>query len=62
MKGIDLVDDEVNEYLKNIAIDYKKEIGEFTFYRGKGIYSNHLARLKKYEDLLAFMLSNDLIE
>ena len=62
LKKIDVMDDEVTEYLKKIAIDYKKEIGDFTFYRGKGIYTNHLAILKKNENLLAFMLSNDIIE
>ena len=46
-KKINLLNDEVTEYLKEIAIEYKKEIGEFTFYNGKGIYSNHLAILKK---------------
>ena len=56
------MNDKVTEYLKNIAIDYKKDIGDFTFYRGKGIYTNHLAILKKNENLLAFMLSNDIIE
>ena len=60
MKKINLMNDEVNEYLKEIAIDYKKEIGEFTFYNGKGIYSNHLSILKKNDNILAFMLSNDL--
>ena len=56
------MNDEVTEYLKDVAIDYKKEIGDFTFYRGKGIYSNHLATLKKNENLLAFMLTNELVE
>ena len=59
-KKINLLNDEVTEYLKEIAIEYKKEIGEFTFYNGKGIYSNHLAILKKNENLLAFMLTNEL--
>ena len=54
--------DEVTEYLKEIAIDYKKEIGEFTFYNGKGIYSNHLSILKKNDELLASIQSNDLVE
>lgn len=62
LKKINLMSDEVTEYLKEIAIDYKKEIGEFTFYNGKGIYSNHLSILKKNENLLAFMLSNDLVD
>lgn len=62
LKRINLMNDEVTEYLKDVAIDYKKEIGDFTFYRGKGIYSNHLATLKKNENLLAFMLTNELVE
>ena len=62
LKRINLMNDEVTEYLKDVAIDYKKEIGDFTFYRGKGIYSNHLATLKKDENLLAFMLTNELVE
>ena len=62
IKKINLMSDEVTEYLKEIAIEYKKEIGEFTFYNGKGIYSNHLSILKKNDNLLAFMLPNDLVD
>lgn len=57
-----LKNDEVTEYLKEIALEYKKEIGDFIFYNGKGIYTNHLAAIKKNENLLAFMLSNELLD
>lgn len=56
------MNNEVTEYLKEIAIEYKKEIGDFIFYNGKGIYSNHLKILKKNENLLAFTLTNELSE
>lgn len=59
-KKIDLMNDEVAEYLKELVIDYKKEIGDFTFFGGRGIYSNHLAKIKKNENRLAFMISNDI--
>ena len=57
-----LMNDEVNEYLKEITLEYKKEIGDFTFHNGKGIFTNHLKFLKKNEDILAFMLSNDILD
>ena len=62
LKKINIMNDEVTEYLKGIAIEYKKEIGEFTFYNGKGIFTNHLSKIKKDENLLAFMLTNELCE
>lgn len=60
LKKINIMNDEVTEYLKEIALEYKKEIGEFTYYNGKGIYTNHLTILKKNDNILAFMLSNNL--
>ena len=62
LKKINLMGDEVTEYLKEIALEYKKELGEYTFYNGKGIYTNHLKILKKNDDKLAFMLTNELAE
>ena len=43
-------------------MDYKRKIGDFTFYRGKGIFSNHLRNLMKNERKIAFMLTNELAE
>ena len=54
--------DEVTEYLQEIALEYKKEIGDFTFHNGKGIFTNHLKILKKNEDILAFILSNEILD
>ena len=62
LKKINIMNDEVTEYLKEIAIEYKKEIGDFTFYNGKGIFTNHLSKIKKDENLLAFILTNELCE
>ena len=62
LKKINLMGDEVTEYLKEIALEYKKELGEYTFYNGKGIYTNHLKILKKDDDKLAFLLTNELAE
>lgn len=61
LKKINIMNDEVNQYLKEIALEYKKEIGDFTYYNGKGIYTNHLSILKKNDKILAFMLSNNLV-
>ena len=62
LKKLNIMGDEVTEYLKEIALEYKKELGEYTFYNGKGIYTNHLKILKKDDDKLAFLLTNELIE
>lgn len=62
LKRINLMGDEVTEYLKEIALEYKKELGEYTLYNGKGIYTNHLKILKKDDDKLAFLLTNELAE
>ena len=50
LKKINIMNDELTEYLKEIAIEYNKEIGDFTFYNGKGIFTNHLSKIKKDEN------------
>jgi len=53
---------DVNEYIKETALDYKKEIGDFTFYKGKGIYKNHLKNFIKNEKIMALAFQNALKE
>ena len=62
LKKIKITNDEATNYLKEIALEYKRELGEYTFYNGKGIYTNHLKILKKGENKLAFMLTNELLD
>lgn len=62
LDGSDLWNADLENYIKGITKDYKKKIGDFTFYRGKGIFSNHLRNLMKNERKIAFMLTNELIE
>jgi len=62
LDGNDLWNSDLDNYIKGITMDYKRKIGDFTFYRGKGIFSNHLKNLMKNERKLAFMLSNELTE
>ena len=62
LDGNDLWNSDLDNYIKGITMDYKKKIGDFTFYRGKGIFSNHLRNLMKNERKIAFMLTNELIE
>ena len=62
LSGNDLWNTDINEYIKETALDYKKEIGDFTFYKGKGIYKNHLKNFIKNEKLLAFAFQNELKE
>lgn len=58
----DLWNTDVNEYIKETALDYKKEIGDFTFYKGKGIYKNHLKNFIKNEKIMALAFQNELKE
>lgn len=58
----DLWNTDVNEYIKETALDYKKEIGDFTFYKGKGIYKNHLKNFIKNEKIMALAFQNALKE
>ena len=60
--GNDLWNTDINEYIKETALDYKKEIGDFTFYKGKGIYKNHLKNFIKNEKIMAFVFQNELKE
>lgn len=60
--GNDLWNTDVNEYIKETALDYKKEIGDFTFYKGKGIYKNHLKNFIKNKKLMALAFQNELKE
>lgn len=62
LDGNDLWNSDLDNYIKGITMDYKKKIGDFTLYRGKGIFSNHLRNLMKNEKKLAFMLTNELVE
>jgi hypothetical protein len=62
LSGNDLWNTDINEYIKETALDYKKEIGDFTFYKGKGIYKNHLKNFIKNEKLMAFVFQNELKE
>ena len=62
LSGNDLWNTDVNEFIKETALNYKKEIGDFTFYKGKGIYKNHLKNFIKNEKLLAFAFQNELKE
>jgi hypothetical protein len=62
LSGNDLWNTDINEYIKETALDYKKEIGDFTFYKGKGIYKNHLKNFIKNEKIMAFVFQNELKE
>lgn len=62
LDGHDLWNSDLDNYIKGITMDYKRKIGDFTFYRGKGIFSNHLRNLMKNERKIAFMLTNELAE
>ena len=62
LNGNDLWNTDVDNYIKGTAKDYRKDLGEFTFYRGKGIFTGHLADIIKNEKLLAKMLLNELFE
>jgi hypothetical protein len=62
LDGSDLWNADLDNYIKGITMDYKRKIGDFTFYRGKGIFSNHLRNLMKNERKIAFMLTNQLVE
>ena len=62
LNGNDLWNTELNNYIKKITLDYKKNMGEFTFYRNRGIFTSHLENLIKNEKLLALMVTKDLFE
>ena len=62
LNGNNLWNTDINEYIKETALDYKKEIGDFTFYKGKGIYKNHLKNFIKNEKIMAFVFQNELKE
>ena len=62
LNGNDLWNTDLNNYLKKITLDYKKNMGEFTFYRNRGIFASHRDNLIKNEKLLAFMVTNELFE
>ena len=55
LKKFNTKNEEVKEYLMEIALEYRKGIGEFTLHNGKGIYTKHLEKIIKNEKLLNFM-------
>ena len=62
LNGNDLWKIDVNEFIRETALDYKKEIGDFTFFKGKGIYKNHLKNFIKNEKLMTYAFQNELKE
>ena len=49
--------DEINEAFKIYTLDYKKKMGEFTFYNGKGIFSGHVSTLANGDRIVMSGLS-----
>lgn len=46
-------DEEVNDYLKGETLDFQRNIGDFIFYKGKGLFAENALEIKKAEEVLS---------